>query len=503
MAGAKKLLGSPILWLCLFALILLVTRVSRLTAMPMFTDEAIYIRWSQIGSRDAAWRFISLTDGKQPLFTWGVMAALRFFTDPLVAGRMVSVGAGLLAMTGLFFAAREFFKSTRIGLVAAFLYVISPFALVHDRLAIYDSLVTAFSVWNLYIAVLLARHVRLDIALILGMTLGMGMLNKTSAFLSLYMLPATLVLFDWKGKHLMRRLVTWAGLAVLAAVLSQVFYSVLRLSPFFYIVTQKDALFVYPFREWIGHPFRFFIGNIHGMWDWFVGYLGWPVVLSAAAAFVLVRGRVWEKLLLVGWWLAPFTALALFGRVLYPRFIFFMTMPVMILAASTISSIFDDRRLTKGVAVALATLILFPNVYLSYRVLADIRTAPIPHSDSQQYVNSWAAGWGVREIVAYLANEAAKGKVTVYTEGTFGLMPYALEIYLADNRNMEIIGVWPLPKDVPQDVIAKTADHPVYLLMYQGQYRPEGWRVGDPILSFGQGMNDQSRLRLYRVGELK
>ena len=44
------------------------TRIPHLATLPIFTDEAIYIRWGQIAKNDAAWRFISLTDGKQPLF---------------------------------------------------------------------------------------------------------------------------------------------------------------------------------------------------------------------------------------------------------------------------------------------------------------------------------------------------------------------------------------------------------------------------------------------------
>ena len=59
------------------------TRLTNLTLLPIFTDEAIYIRWSQIGALDANWRFISLVDGKQPMFTWIMMVLFRLFDgDP-------------------------------------------------------------------------------------------------------------------------------------------------------------------------------------------------------------------------------------------------------------------------------------------------------------------------------------------------------------------------------------------------------------------------------------
>ena len=110
----------------------LVTRLYHLVTLPVFTDEAIYIRWSQIASNDAAWRFISLTDGKQPMFVWIAMVLLKVIDDPLFAGRFVSVIAGFFSVIGMFFLGREVFKNTKIGLLASLLYVLYPFALVYD-----------------------------------------------------------------------------------------------------------------------------------------------------------------------------------------------------------------------------------------------------------------------------------------------------------------------------------------------------------------------------------
>ena len=78
-------------------------RLFHLTIIPIFMDEAIYLRWAQIAKNDASWRFISLTDGKQPLFIWLAMVAMKVIADPLVAGRIVSLGAGFLSFLGLGF----------------------------------------------------------------------------------------------------------------------------------------------------------------------------------------------------------------------------------------------------------------------------------------------------------------------------------------------------------------------------------------------------------------
>jgi len=493
----KKIFRSPWFWLSILMVIYGISRLINVTTLPIFTDEAIYIRWAQIGGRDASWRFISLTDGKQPLFTWLMMVALRFFQDPLFAGRFASVISGLFGMLGMYVLGAELFRSKRIGIISSFLYVISPFALFYDRLALYDSLVAAFSIWNLYIAILLVRYVRLDIALIFGLTLGVGMLNKTSAFFSLYLLPCTLILFEWKEKKVGKRLLSWIGLVAVSAVLSQLVYSILRLSPYFYIIAQKDTIFVYPFSLWITHPFEFFYGNVKGMFDWLIGYLSWPIYLSAIGSLFFFKKEIREKVLLLCWWFFPFIALALFGRVLYPRHIFFMIMPLLVAGAWTLDMILE-RIQNRFFGFLCILLMCGINIFSSYSIISDIKTARIPKSEMGQYIDDWPSGWGVSEIVSFLQNESKAGKVSVFTEGTFGLLPYAFEIYLGENKNIDIHGIWPVPTEKPIEVVENAADHPTYFVMYQSQTPPFQWHL-ELIAEYQKGLNKKSSMRLYKV----
>src|SRR5256885_11558868 len=89
------------------------TRFYNLLSLPIFTDEAIYVRWAQIAKNDATWRFISLTDGKQPLYVWIAMVLMKFIHDPLLAGRTVSVIAGFFSMIGLFLLSNEILKNKK------------------------------------------------------------------------------------------------------------------------------------------------------------------------------------------------------------------------------------------------------------------------------------------------------------------------------------------------------------------------------------------------------
>lgn len=472
------------------------TRLPNLTKLPIFTDEAIYIRWAQIGSRDPAWRFISLTDGKQSLFTWMAMVTLRIFDDPLFAGRFVSVLAGATSMIGMGFLGYEMFKDKRVAITGSILYLLSPFTLMYDRMALYDSLVATFFIWNLYFAVRLARTPRLDLALLLGMGLGLGMLNKTSGFFSLYLLPVTLLLFDINKSNRMKRFFQWVGLVILATVVSQLMYGILRLSPLFHMIAQKDSVFVYSFKEWFAHPFNFLEGNLKGLFDWLVHYLTPSIFIASLAPFFVLWRQGREKLLLYIWWFAPFLALALFGRVLYPRFILFMAMPILVLAGSTIVWFWQYRRKVLGLT-AFAILFL-PSIYTDYFIIVNPLYAPIPYADRGQLIENWPAGWGVPEVNAFLLAQSRKGKVTVYTEGTFGLLPAAIEIYLVDMPNIEIHGIWPLPEQMPQEILESARDHETYVVINQSKEAPYLWPM-TLIAQYQKGTREDRSLRLYRV----
>lgn len=442
------------------------SRLYNIMSLPIFTDEAIYVRWAQIAKNDANWRFISLVDGKQPSFVWLTMVGMRFVEEPLLAGRLVSAGAGFATLIGLFFLGREIFKNTWIGIASSFMYLIYPMALVYDRMALYESLVGAFAVWSLYLGVLLVRRLNLSLALLLGMVAGGGVLTKTSGFFSIYLLPSLLLLFSFSSKDSFKRLLKLLSLAILSIILTYGFYSILRLSPFFNIIKEKNALFVYPFDEWLTHPFNFFYGNMRGVWDWYITYNTWPIFVLTVGAFFINRGYFKEKLLLVIWFIIPFVALALFGRTLYPRFIFFMTLFLLPLAAY---SFFQLQKLIRS--RILFVFCFLPFVFLpirsDYYILTNFAEAPIPDSDLGQYNNDWPAGGGIKEAVIFFEKQAEKEKIFVGTQGTFGLMPFALEIYLGTNPNIEIVGLWPIGENPPKKLIEKSRIMPTFVVFYQ------------------------------------
>ena len=358
------------------------------------------------------------------------------------------------------------FKNQKIAFLATFMYILFPFALVYDRIALYDSLVAAFIIWSLYFEILLIKHVRLDLAFILGMIVGAGMLTKSSADFALILLPFSLLLFNFKLKNRKQKLVSWAIYAVVATFIANIIYNILRLSPFFYIINQKNNLFIYSPKEWIQHPFTYFLNNLSLFLGWLIGYTTIPFLILVLAAFIINSKYTREKLLILLWFILPIISTALFGRLLYARFILFMTVPLIVLASYSLFVLMGKLKY-----LWLKSLILIGFLFLfllsDYYIITDFKNAPIPQSDKGQFITGWPSGVGVAETVSFLGDQAKNQKIFVGTQGTFGLMPYSLEIYLHNNPNIKITGYWPTGNLPPKEVLAISKKMPTYFIFYQ------------------------------------
>lgn len=455
--------------------IYLATRLILLGNLPIFTDEALYIRWAQIASQDSNWRFISLTDGKQPMYIWFGIFFLRIINDPIIAMRGVSVLCGFASLIGLWLLSYELFKSKKVAFFSSILYVAYPFSTVYDRMALYDSMVGAFAIFAIYFSILLVRKMRIDIAYTLGVILGGGMLTKSSANFSIILLPLTLILLNFKDKKWIRKIIKWGVLALAAALIAEFSYNTLRLSPFFHIIKEKNTIFIYyPFSIPISDNINLFMGNLKGLVGWLFTYLT-PFYLGLIIISLFSKKFIKEKLLLIGYFLLPFIALALFGKVIFPRFIFFMSLYLIPLGALGLSNLTDflnrffAERKIKSYSL-ISTLVLLFFVLYPAKVSLDFITNPgkaaIADADHVQYISGWPSGGGVKESIEFFKEKSSNQKIFIGTEGSFGLMPYALEVNLANNPNVKIKGYWPI-ESIPQEALDASKKMPTYFIFYQ------------------------------------
>jgi 4-amino-4-deoxy-L-arabinose transferase-like glycosyltransferase len=395
---------------------------------------------------------------------------------------MVSVVCGFFTLIGLWLLSYELFKNKRTAFLTALLYIVFPFAQVLDRMALYDSMVGTFAVWGIYLSVLLVRQRSVTLAYTVGIVWGGGVLTKTNALFSIALSPMTLLLGNFEKKHWKKEIVRFILLAGFAAVISQVMYTILRLSPLYGMINTKTATFVYPLNEWIHHPFTYFWGNLHGLISWLLQYLGISYSLLLLVGLGVFMKEWKEKLVLFIYFLAPFVYLSLFGKVIFPRFIFFMSLMLIPIIGWGLNFILNgvayflkskDKQVLLITKILVVFLFILYPLYTSVIFAIDPIRAPIADADNVQYINGWNAGWGVDQSIELFKKEAQNKKIFIGTEGTFGMMPFALEMQLVDNPNIILKGYWGFDKTLPAEALQYAKQMPAYFIFYQPNHRPQ------------------------------
>lgn len=419
----------------------LFTRLIRLDQFPIFSDEGIYIHWAKLAWHDASWRFVSLTDGRQPLQTWGTIPFLKLFPDnALLAGRLFSVTTGIVALIGIFTLLYYLFGK-KTAFFGAFFYIFTPYFLFYDRIALIDSGVNATFIWILFFSLLLARTQRLDISLIFGLIGGAALLTKSSVRLFLGLSIFAPILFFKKNiKKSLDKIINYIFLFSITIVLSLFIYNVQRLSPFFHFVSEKNKTFVMTFSEFIKTPFAFFWGNIklvplYSAWE--AGF-----ILAILAFFGLIVLYKKDKRLFYYfflWLIIPYIAVSFFSKVIFPRYLIFFASLYLIL-----TSYFLINLKNKNILIAVFVLYFFSSIYFDYAILFDHKNIPFPPVDRGQYIEGNPAGWGMKEIVDFARQKSKEKRVIILAEGNFGLTGDVLDTFVKKNDNIFIKAYWPL-----------------------------------------------------------
>ena len=440
-------------------------RLFDLTRIPVFVDEAIYIRWSQIMRNEPSLRFLPLSDGKQPLFMWATMPSLKLFTDPLIAGRLVSVFAGLVSLTGLAFLVFVTTGSLLPAATASLVYSVLPFSVFFDRMALADSLLAAFGLWSLALGVLLVKKARLDLALFLGFAIGLGLLTKSPAIFFYAWQPLLfLFLFDFSGgarSSFARRLVKLLGSWLVVFLLSQAIYNILRLGPNFHLIGSRNQDYVFSFAEVLTHPLNPLIGNLKttSFWLWFL--LTPPLFLVSFLSFFGKNKKLALTFFLVS--LSALLAQAAIAKVYTSRYLLFAALPLIVPVTLGVWEV--GERLKKYWPV-LFFFLLWPLILSALLILDPVR-ANLPYDMRSGYLEEWTAGWGQKEIATYLIQKAKAGqKIIVGTDGFFGTLPDGLVIYTQGQPGITVIGGSPAITSLPESLTDSLKDkaNTVYLV---------------------------------------
>ena len=458
-------------WVVLLGLYL-ASRLCALTALPMFLDERIYLRWAYwiVQGRRLQVPFVA---GKG-LSVWVLAAVTPHSADPLLAGRLLTVAVGILTLVAVHRLAARLTGDVRAADLAAVFYIVCPFTLFHDRMVLADPYLSAFTAWTLLLALRLAGTPRLRDGVALGAAMALGIAAKVTG-LPLLAVPV-LVLVVMGGTR--RAWVKPLAIAYVVAI-GFIAYPVWR---FFSRPSGELAKLAGTGGD--DSPLVAAVSaNVGLAASWLWRYWTPGLVLLAAVGLVVgLRTSALRRgaLLLLLAALGPVAIFASVSRVWFPRYILFTTVPLVILAALGFRVLLDavDRRSPVSPSMGalrtamLLALVLAPALRFDVALWTDPSRAPLPDVDRFQYVTGWPSGYGSRDSVEFLRARRAERPegLTLVTPGP-SITASAVRLLWAGDSTIDVRAVDPTAA-VPADFT-----RPVYVVVSvaEGVHLPAHW----------------------------
>ncbi len=473
------------------------TRLINLTSIPVFGDEAIYLRWSQVIKNVETLRFIPLNDGKQPLYMWLVVPFLKFLS-PLIAGRFLSVLSGfliLILLTILFaiyqnfssknkqphlFIIESFSKNFYTNFIPALIYIFLPFAFFFDRLALPDNLLSAFGLLSIILAVLLAKYPRLDLSMLLGLVLGLAWITKSPA---IYFLVLSLIAFLFLGNF------KKIYYPILSIAIGFGIYNLLRLGPQFHQISLRNLDYIWPISEIIRHPFDPLVPHLRDLIALYTKFISLPLIL-----LLFINKKNLNKIFFVLFlsFILPLISNLAITKVFTGRYILFTLPYLIILLSIGITNISKKYRF-------LLIFLFIPNLFYQYQLSTTPFTTKLPNSESG-YLSGWTSGWGIKDISQYLIERSKTYNVIVGTEGYFGTLPDGLQIYTDSLPQITVFGVNNDLVEIPTKLIdARNHGDDVYVIKNSSKniFTPSFLSQLNLISSYPK--SDNSAIYLYQL----
>lgn len=446
------------------------SRVYNLTVLPIFTDEAIYIYWAKVIETTHTKWFISLYDGKPPVLIWIISIFLAIFPKDwyLFAGRLPSVLFSVVAVIGIYGLVLLLFKNKKTAVLASFLYIIFPFNVLYDRMALFDSMLTAMCIWTVYFAIKTAQTLSFKQSLLWGCFLGLAFLSKPTALLFAIITPVCVFVISDSLKNWKRVIL----LSLVGILIGEAINNLLRISKNYPLMLIKNQQFQEPFAEFIKHPLHLVIRNTPLFFSWVLEYYTIPVfILGIVSFFILLRKNFRIGLIFLLLWLGPHAAFILLGREVFPRYVVFVTPYFIIPLAYVIDLVIAKVNMRRFIPILLFLMLFSYQFSFDYYILTNPPKAPLPVADYSQYVSEHPSGYGLEPIFRFLDNEAKNKKIIVVTQGTFGLYPYAFNLRYWDNKNVTIDSRWPL-SDIDKELYNMQKISKVYIILKEHQFVP-------------------------------
>jgi 4-amino-4-deoxy-L-arabinose transferase-like glycosyltransferase len=386
-------------------------RFANLMNMPLYVDEALHIWRAQ---RIAIGKTFAGVDQNKWLYSAVVGVFNTTGPESGFIARAISVLFSALTLASCI-GLGTLLGGRRIGLLAGLFYMALPMALFHERQALVDSQLSAFTTLIILLSARLARRPQVVSALLLAVALTSAYLTKTAG-LPFFLIPffAVALLARRAADGLKTIGITLGGIGVSLGVRAYVYALAARQ----YVTPRGShtATFENTIFDDLADPerlalLRIDLGKMLQIW---LAYAG-PVVLILVllgALWIIRRRRSRELLFLlvpaVGFWFVPLMADRPTYNLLPPRYFMTSAAPLAVLAAlslgvtlAALSALLARRgreaqssAWTGRVGALLIALAVVPGMWFGFKLATKPYEAALYFEDRRMYFLNSSSGFG-------------------------------------------------------------------------------------------------------------
>jgi|GEM_PF-2397288 len=446
----------------IYALAFFTSRLTNITSFPLYIDEVTHIFVAKLTVNGDF--FIGLSETAKQLYVWLVAISYQIFDDPIYAARFVSVLAGLINAGICYKLTNIFYPKRRIGYLAALFYLISPFAILFDRMALADSLLATLMGASILASFQLWRSASVKWALLLGVVFGLAVLNKAYA---VFYYPAPILLWLLLGRTIPWRKITKL-LAITYATSSIAWLMIFFIGQLAYQdYLQKKSITGSGATDFFARSWNFTLL----MAEWLGSYLTLPLVgllLFTLGRLLIKRDRYGYVLILLV--IGPLFGFALAFTDLYSRYLFPLIVPLSVMIAWGIAEAADFVRLSiekiklKGnlvlpvshiISIAILLVLSIPALLFSYQIIVEPNQAPFPAKDKESYIVHAQSAQGYSEIAQSMDKLVQHyGKLIFLRNSLPSPLEVILSVYFSDEvtKHMDIVPIGSFEQITPQSL---------------------------------------------------
>jgi len=440
--------------LIVLVILLLILRFSFILKSPLYLDEGIYISWADLTHQSKDFAYSSLQDGKTPLFFWFISVIGPKINNFLLAGRLISIVAGLItAVSWMIILLKNFdFKKAVIFL---FLFLIAPYGFLVERMALSDSLLMSFFSLSLMFLILSKKildekkkkwFIKFVFYMIFsGIFLGFAYATKTTA--RLFLVTYLLISFFWLICYLKNKKIRNFIVLFLGSIILVLFYK--EIISYFRVgghilwgsIAEKEKLMIYSPQEIIkrltSNPLSVFnYSNL--VFQYWGAYLSGLMIFVLIGTYKLISLKENRKFLwLLFCWIFMTAAICLSGKVMASRYIYSTYPIILAIAVFGVDYLLSFKNKKINIFVYLLMILVLRQSSL---FVFNPEKALYAKDDQNYFVSGNLTTLGLDRVIEYFENKD-KSKVLIGVSGTWGVPEGSFILLREAGLKSEIINI--------------------------------------------------------------